>query len=341
MLENQYERFVTYTDDQTILSQEDRIRFVLSVDAEVATLPFAAQCFPGSGKQLKLIVNDTTSSFNITVAVQSGDTIVGNVTLTPGRGCFAISDGAAEWTLIGPSGAGGSGSVVEADFSFTDITTANATSSAHGLMPKLTPGVATASQPVTLGTTKNLDTLALDALTGNDASLGITGLASTQGGAIVVTGGTSSTAGNAGGAVSLVGGTPGATGVGGGASLTGGIGGATSGAGGVASVAGGAGTNGNGNGGAVTINGGAKNGSGANGAVTIQSAYAPVAGGGTSAAILCTSTALLGVYFGTGTPTFSAAKGSLYVKTDASTSATRLFIASDAVGTWTAFTSVA
>lgn len=244
-------------------------------------------------------------------------------------------------------------------------------------------------------------------ITAEDASLGIAGLAAAQGGAILLTGGTSSTGANAGGAVGMVGGTPGATGVGGAVTLTGGAGGATSGVGGAATIAAGAGTAGNsaggvasvtggagqgsaaggigklvggvggatgaggavqltggaggatsgtggavavaggagsaGNavGGSVTINGGAKNGSGTDGTVTIQSAYAPVAGGGTSAAILCSSTALLGVYFGTGAPTFSAAKGSLYIKTDASTSATRLYIASDAVGTWTAFTSAA
>lgn len=108
-----------------------------------------------------------------------------------------------------------------------------------------------------------------DDITGSDSSLGIGGLAAAQGGAIVVTGGTSSTGANAGGAVSLVGGTPGATGVGGAASVTGGAGGATSGTGGAVTIAGGAGTNGNASGGAVTINGGAKNGSGSDGAITI------------------------------------------------------------------------
>jgi hypothetical protein len=407
MLGTPYERFVSVSDDYSILPEEDVIRFILATDTDNATLPRASQCGPNTGQQIKYIVNDTTSSFTLTVVVQSGDTSVGNLSLPPGRGVFCISNGQLQWTVIGGAGAGGAGSVTESDFSFSDITTANATSAIHGLMPKLTPGVATASQPVTLGATKNLDTLALDALTGNDASLGVTGLAAAQGGAIVLTGGTSSTSGNAGGAVSHVGGVPGATGVGGAASIAGGAGGATSGAGGVASItggagtagnaaggvasaiggagqgsaaggvgkvvggaggatgaggaaqltggvggatsgtggavaiAGGAGTNGGASGGAVTINGGALNGGGANGTVTIQSAYAPVAGGGTSAAILCTSTAALGIYFGTGTPTFSAAKGSLYIKTDASTSATRLYIATDAVGGWTAYTSAA
>jgi predicted RecA/RadA family phage recombinase len=109
-----------------------------------------------------------------------------------------------------------------------------------------------------------------DDITATDSSLGIAGIAAAQGGAIVVTGGTSSTAGNAGGAVSLVGGTPGVTGAGGAASVTGGIGGATSGTGGAASLKGGAGTAGNANGGAVTIQGGEPHGSGQQGTVIAQ-----------------------------------------------------------------------
>jgi len=269
MIGNNYERFVTYTDDHTILVEEDRIRFILSTDTDIATLPRASSCNPSNGQQVKFIVNDTASSFTLTVAVQSGDTSVGALSLPPGRGVFCLSNAQLEWTIIGGAGAGGAGSVVESDFSFSDITTANATSALHGLMPKLTPGVATASQPVTLGANKNLDTLALDALTGNDASLGITGLAAAQGGAIVQTGGTSSTAGNAGGAVSQVGGVPGVSGVGGAASLAGGAGGATSGAGGAATLMGGAGTNGNAIGGVATVTGGAGQGTAAGAAASL------------------------------------------------------------------------
>jgi predicted RecA/RadA family phage recombinase len=108
-----------------------------------------------------------------------------------------------------------------------------------------------------------------DDITGSDSSLGVAGLAAAQGGAIVVTGGTSSTSGNAGGAVSLVGGTPGATGAGGAVNVTGGAGGATSGTGGAVAIAGGAGTAGNANGGALSLRGGNAHGSGTDGAITI------------------------------------------------------------------------
>ena len=109
-------------------------------------------------------------------------------------------------------------------------------------------------RPVTLGS-----------IVANDSSLGITGQAAAQGGAIVATGGTSSTAGNAGGAVSIVGGTPGADGVGGAASVTGAAGGSSSGKGGAANVTAGAGTAGNASGGSVILQPGAENGSGLDG----------------------------------------------------------------------------
>lgn len=112
-----------------------------------------------------------------------------------------------------------------------------------------------------------------DSITGGDSSLGITGQAAAQGGAVVTTGGTSSTTGNAGGAVSQVGGTPGATGTGGAASIVGGVSG-SSGArdGGAAAVTGGAGhATSTGNGGVASITGGASGGgaTGTGGAASI------------------------------------------------------------------------
>lgn len=128
------------------------------------------------------------------------------------------------------------------------------------------------------GTAAYTGTQTFDEIAGNDASLGISGLAAAQGGAVAVVGGTSSTAGNAGGAITLTGGTPGATGVGGGITIAAGAGGATSGNGGAASVTGGAGTNGNGVGGAASLVGGAGNGAGAGGAIAITSGAAGATG---------------------------------------------------------------
>lgn len=51
--------------------------------------------------------------------------------------------------------------------------------------------------------------------------------------------------------------------------------------------------------------------------------------------------ALLGVFAGSGVPTFSAMKGSLYLRTDGSSTSTRAYINTDGAGTWTAVTTAA
>lgn len=77
----------------------------------------------------------------------------------------------------------------------------------------------------------------------------------------------------------------------------------------------------------------------ATGNITADSGTAPVAGG--AAAFLATSTAGLGVYFGSGVPTVSAAQGSLYLRTDGSSTSTRAYINTDGATTWTAITTAA
>ena len=113
-------------------------------------------------------------------------------------------------------------------------------------------------------------------ITAEDSSLGVNGIAAAQGGAIVVTGGTSSTENNVGGAVSLIGGVGTTTAVGGAARL---IGGAGTGAavGGAAIVTGGlGGSNAAGVGGAATVTAGA-------GQATAAGGIASVVGGASGA----------------------------------------------------------
>ena len=78
----------------------------------------------------------------------------------------------------------------------------------------------------------------------------------------------------------------------------------------------------------------------ATGAVTALSSSAATAGG--AAAFVATSTAgSMGIYFGSGAPTVSAAKGSLYLRTDGSSTSTRAYINTDGATTWTAITTAA
>lgn len=77
----------------------------------------------------------------------------------------------------------------------------------------------------------------------------------------------------------------------------------------------------------------------ASGNITADSTQAVVAGG--APAFLATTTANLGIFIGSGAPTVSAAKGSLYLRTDGSSGTTRAYINTDGATTWTAINTVA
>jgi hypothetical protein len=65
------------------------------------------------------------------------------------------------------------------------------------------------------------------------------------------------------------------------------------------------------------------------------------AGGTTGSGYLFSSTANYGVFFGSGAPTLSAAKGSLYLRSDGSATNNRAYINTDSGTTWTALTTAA
>jgi len=65
------------------------------------------------------------------------------------------------------------------------------------------------------------------------------------------------------------------------------------------------------------------------------------AGGSTTAVIRMGNLATFGIYFGTGAPTVSAAKGSLYLRRDGTTTNNRAYINTDGATTWTGITTAA
>lgn len=75
------------------------------------------------------------------------------------------------------------------------------------------------------------------------------------------------------------------------------------------------------------------------GNLTVDSAIAPVAGG--TQCIQMGTTAGFGIYFGSGVPTISAAQGSLYLRTDGSSTSTRAYINTNGSTTWTNITTAA
>jgi hypothetical protein len=77
------------------------------------------------------------------------------------------------------------------------------------------------------------------------------------------------------------------------------------------------------------------------GQLSVQTATAPPAAGASTAGIKMSSTANLGLFFGSGAPTFSAAQGSLYMRTDGSSTSTRMYINTNSSTTWTNVTTAA
>lgn len=72
-------------------------------------------------------------------------------------------------------------------------------------------------------------------------------------------------------------------------------------------------------------------------ALFLASTAVPV-GGTAGAGIMMSSTAQLGVFFGSGAPTLAAAQGSLYLRTDGSSTSTRLYVNTTGSTSWTAVT---
>lgn len=65
------------------------------------------------------------------------------------------------------------------------------------------------------------------------------------------------------------------------------------------------------------------------------------AGGTAGVGMLVSSTANFGIFYGSGSPTLAAAKGSLYLRSDGSSTSTRLYVNTDGSTTWTAVTTAA
>ena len=75
--------------------------------------------------------------------------------------------------------------------------------------------------------------------------------------------------------------------------------------------------------------------------VTAVGSIAIPAGGTTGAGMMVSSTANFGMFFGSGAPTLSAAKGSFYLRSDGSSTSTRMYVNTDGATTWTAITTAA
>jgi hypothetical protein len=77
------------------------------------------------------------------------------------------------------------------------------------------------------------------------------------------------------------------------------------------------------------------------GSMTIENATAIPAGGTAGVGYKLSSVSNFGVFFGSGAPTLAAAQGSLYMRSDGSSTSTRMYINTDGGTTWTNVTTAA
>jgi hypothetical protein len=77
------------------------------------------------------------------------------------------------------------------------------------------------------------------------------------------------------------------------------------------------------------------------GVVTVGSTTATPAGGSTAVRLVFGTTSGFGIYVGSGAPTVSAAQGSLYLRSDGSSTSTRLYVNTNGSTTWTNVTTAA
>lgn len=75
--------------------------------------------------------------------------------------------------------------------------------------------------------------------------------------------------------------------------------------------------------------------------VKVNQLSAIPAGGSQTQALNFSSTANFGVFYGSGAPTVSAAQGSLYLRSDGSSTSTRMYVNTNGSTTWTAVTTAA
>lgn len=108
-IDDTYSRYVVVTNaDYTVKVLDDQVTFTIA-SGQTVTLPAAGLCPPtGSPNQSKKrIVNSANSGGTLTIAVPSGNNLVGIGSLAPGVVTVVTSDGTATWTGTGGGGQAG------------------------------------------------------------------------------------------------------------------------------------------------------------------------------------------------------------------------------------------
>jgi hypothetical protein len=110
-----YTQFITKTANYTLTVNDDVAIFTTSAPGVIATLPLARTCAFVAGQNTKQIINASGSTNVLTVAVQSGDTLVGETASGPAQTLAAGESAIVNcspnlptiWTITGGDGSQG------------------------------------------------------------------------------------------------------------------------------------------------------------------------------------------------------------------------------------------
>lgn len=105
-LGTEYEQIVLKTTSYTLTVADDVAKFTAAAPA-TATLPLARTCSLYSKQNVKIIASASTSASDVTIAVGTGDTLVGEGTLSAGETAYITGDGVKTWNSVGASGVTG------------------------------------------------------------------------------------------------------------------------------------------------------------------------------------------------------------------------------------------
>lgn len=105
-----YQQIVVKTDNYTLVPADDVAKFTIATN-KTATLPQARTCTVANRQFRKVIASVAASAGDLTIAVASGDTLIGESTLSGGETAFLTSDGVLTWNSVGASGAAGTSGV--------------------------------------------------------------------------------------------------------------------------------------------------------------------------------------------------------------------------------------
>lgn len=107
-INSQYSKYQFKTDNYSVAVTDDYVTFQIAT-AKTCTLPKAGLCPPNAAPayNVKQIISSGSSGDTLTIAVASGDVLLGVGSLAAGQNTIVTSQGTTIWTSLGGGGQAG------------------------------------------------------------------------------------------------------------------------------------------------------------------------------------------------------------------------------------------